>query len=62
MLGHGVGYVYPHDHPDGIAPQQYLPDAARDRILYRPGHTGAEGAIAERLADIDGRMGRAGRG
>ena len=61
VLGHGVGYVYPHDHPDGIAPQQYLPDAARGRILFHPGHTGAEAALAERLAEIDRRMGRIGR-
>ncbi len=57
-LGHGVGYVYPHDYPDGIAPQQYLPDAARDRVLFHPGHTGAEAALTERLAEIDRRMGR----
>ncbi|MEM8621870.1 MAG: replication-associated recombination protein A [Actinomycetota bacterium] len=25
-LGHGVGYDYPHDHADGAAGQQYLPD------------------------------------
>jgi len=61
VLGHGAGYVYPHDHPGGLAAQQYLPDAARDRILYRPGDIGAETAIAERLAEIDRRMGRSGR-
>ena len=37
VLGHGVGYLYPHDHPDGVAAQQYLPDAARGRILFHPG-------------------------
>ncbi|HEU0194777.1 MAG TPA: replication-associated recombination protein A [Gaiellales bacterium] len=31
-LGHGVGYVYPHDHPD--APQQYLPDELAGRRYY----------------------------
>ena len=58
VLGHGVGYVYPHDHPDGVAPQQYLPDAALGRIMFRPGRSGAEAALADRLADIDRRMGR----
>ena len=24
-LGHGVGYEYPHDHPEGWVDQQYLP-------------------------------------
>ena len=34
-LGHGEGYVYAHDEPDGVAAQQYLPDdlAGRDRLL-----------------------------
>jgi putative ATPase len=58
VLGHGVGYLYPHDHPGGLVAQQYLPDAARGRYLYHPGHTGAEAATAERLADIDRQMGR----
>ena len=58
MLGHGVGYLYPHDHPGGIAEQQYLPDAARDRILFHPGDLGAEASIAERLAEIDRKIGR----
>ena len=58
MLGHGVGYLYPHDHAGGIVAQQYLPDAARGRVLYRPGPIGAEGATAERLAEIDRVMGR----
>jgi putative ATPase len=31
-LGHGVGYVYPHDHPD--TPQQYLPDELAGRRYY----------------------------
>ena len=25
-LGHGAGYDYPHDHPEGWVAQQYLPD------------------------------------
>jgi putative ATPase len=58
QFGDGVGYVYPHDHPDGIVPQQYLPDAAAGRVLYRPGTAGAERSIAERLAEIDRHMGR----
>jgi len=58
VLGHGVGYLYPHDHPDGLVAQQYLPDAARGRYLYHPGHTGAEATTAERLGEIDRRMGR----
>jgi putative ATPase len=60
-LGHGVGYVYPHDHAGGIAPQQYLPDELVGRTLYEPGDTGEEVAAAERLAEIDQKMGRESR-
>ena len=58
QLGHGAGYRYPHDHPDGIVAQQYLPDPAAGTVLYRPSQTGAEAAVGERLAEIDRRMGR----
>jgi putative ATPase len=51
-LGHGKTYVYPHDHPDGIVPQQYPPDALVGRDYYRPTPRGAEGAIAARLAKL----------
>ena len=58
LLGHGVGYEYPHDHPGGVVPQEYLPEAARGRVLYRPGELGAEEALAVRLDEIDRAMGR----
>lgn len=57
-LGHGLGYHYPHDFPGAVVAQQYLPDAAAGRILYRPGREGEEAARAERLADVDRRVGR----
>ena len=57
-LGHGVGYRYPHDFPGGVVAQQYLPDAAAGRILYRPGAEGEEAARAERLAALDRLVGR----
>jgi putative ATPase len=52
-LGHGVGYVYPHDLPGGVAAQQYLPDALTGRTYYRPTRHGQEALwadVAERLA------------
>jgi len=61
LLGHGTGYRYPHDHPGGIVAQQYLPDAAVGSILYRPSRIGAEAATADRIAEVDRRMGRPGR-
>src|SRR5919109_762754 len=35
-LGHGKGYVYPHDDPEAAAGQQYRPDEARGKRYYRP--------------------------
>jgi putative ATPase len=49
-LGHGQGYVYPHDEPDHLADQTYLPDELRGARLYTPTQQGAEKGIAERLA------------
>jgi putative ATPase len=57
-LGHGVGYVYPHDRPGGLAPQQYLPDELLGQTLYVPGDTGAETEVAARLRAVDEKMGR----
>lgn len=48
-LGHGEGYQYSHEAPDGIAAQDYL---GIDREYYRPTDHGAEAAIGERLAAI----------
>jgi len=54
-LGHGRGYVYPHDVPEGVAAQQYLPDELVGRSYYRPSRHGAESNwadIAARLQDL----------
>jgi hypothetical protein len=49
-LGYGRGYRYDPAEADGVADQEYLPDALRGEVFYRPGRYGAESAIAERLA------------
>lgn len=51
-LGHGKGYVYPHDNDAGIVPQQYLPDTLRDARYYHPYQRGAERDVAVRLDKI----------
>ncbi|MGM1016344.1 MAG: replication-associated recombination protein A [Actinomycetota bacterium] len=51
-LGHGKGYVYPHDNEFGIVPQQYLPDELRGRRYYAPKELGAERDISARLERI----------
>jgi putative ATPase len=33
-LGHGVGYLYPHDYEGHYVKQQYLPDEYKDEKFY----------------------------
>src|SRR5271170_602103 len=47
-LGHGQGYVYPHDRPEGIVGQQYAPDVVNGRAYYEPSGHGMESRCAER--------------
>lgn len=49
-LGHGKDYQYPHDHPDHIVRQQYMPDDLVGTRFYTPAPHGAEKAMGERLA------------
>ncbi|MGY1750405.1 replication-associated recombination protein A [Modestobacter sp. SYSU DS0511] len=51
-LGHGKTYSYPHDHPDGVVPQQYPPDALVGRDYYRPTARGVEAQIGARLVKL----------
>jgi putative ATPase len=44
-LGHGEGYVYPHDDPTGVVPQQYRPDALEGHVYYEPSPHGAESTV-----------------
>jgi putative ATPase len=48
-LGNAQGYSYPHDDPDGIVPQQYVPNELIGVDYYRPTTHGAERDIAGRL-------------
>ena len=41
QLGHGAGYVYPHDDPAGFE-LDYLPEELQDRTYYRPSGHGEE--------------------
>ena len=45
-MGHGKGYLYSHDYPEGISGQDYLERPLR---LYSARGAGAEAAIEERL-------------
>ncbi len=51
-LGHGAGYVYPHDAELGVAEQQYLPDELREARYYRPTQHGNERDVSSRLSKL----------
>jgi putative ATPase len=48
-LGNAQGYVYPHDDPDGVVPQQYPPNDLVGVDYYRPTGRGVERDIGTRL-------------
>ena len=49
-LGHGQGYVYPHELPGHHIGQQYLPTALLGTYFYAPSDDGYEAQVADRLA------------
>jgi putative ATPase len=51
-VGHGEGYLYPHDFDDGVVAQRYAPDPVADRIYYEPSGHGQEARVAERAGRI----------
>lgn len=51
-LGHGMGYLYAHDFPNHYVEQQYLPDAVKDEVFYRPTEIGYEKKIREYFRHI----------
>jgi putative ATPase len=46
-LGHGEGYIYPHDDPAGFE-LEYLPEPLRGRRYYRPSENGEERGRGDR--------------
>jgi putative ATPase len=59
-LGHGEGYVYPHDDPSGAAGQQYRPEALEGRVYYEPSSEDRDpgGAYTAGMSDIETDRGR----
>ncbi len=45
-LGHGQGYVYPHEQAGGWVDQAYRPSEVSDQRYYRPTNRGYEGGLA----------------
>jgi putative ATPase len=51
-LGHGKGYLYPHDSELGVVKQQYLPDELLSTSYYTPTEHGNERDVKARLAKL----------
>ncbi len=62
-LGHGKGYVYAHDEPDGVAAQDYLPEDLQGATdYYRPTDRGFEERLGPRWEWLRSRIRRGGAG
>ncbi len=51
-MGHGQGYLYPHDFPHGVVAQRYLPDELAGRRYYEPTGNGFEKQLASRVEAV----------
>ena len=49
-LGHGEGYLYPHEQAGCHVGQQYLPTALLGTYFYSPSQEGYEAQVTDRLA------------
>lgn len=49
-LGHGQGYDYPHDQPEGWVDQQYRPAELEGRAYYEPSSHGHEAEVRDRMS------------
>jgi len=57
-LGDGVGYLYPHNYPEGIVNQDYLPANLLGKYYYQPTERGYEKEIRTYLDRIKSQKGR----
>ena len=48
-LGHGKGYIYPHDDPLGWVEQEYRPAEIAGHVYYEPSDHGFEQEVAARM-------------
>ncbi|XP_068917779.1 uncharacterized AAA domain-containing protein MT2636-like [Tenebrio molitor] len=52
-LGHGQGYLFPHDFPHNVVAQQYLPAGMSSTRYYEPTTNGFEKVITDRMKAIN---------
>ncbi|KAF2333213.1 replication-associated recombination protein A [Flavobacterium daemonense] len=48
-LGYGDDYKYSHDYANNFAEQEFLPDAIKETVLYKPGNNSRENSNREFL-------------
>jgi putative ATPase len=53
-FGHGQGYRYPHDAPDGVLDESLMPEGLEGARLYHPTDRGPEGELSRRLERLRG--------
>ncbi len=58
LMGHGRGYLYPHDYTGHFVPQSYLPEGMEKTVFYEPGEQGTEKEITKRLRKWRALMGK----
>ena len=51
--GYGAGYKYPHDYPDALVQQQYMPDGETGAVFYEPKDSGRERDIMRKMDHVD---------
>lgn len=57
-LGDGVGYLYPHDYPEGMVKQDYLPANLLGKYYYQPTGRGYEKEIEAYLERVRSETGK----
>jgi putative ATPase len=61
-LGRGAGYDYPHDRPEGVSPQELMPEGALGERFLELSEHGEERGLRERLDAIRRARGENARG
>lgn len=54
VMGHGVGYKYPHDYPNSWVNQQYLPNDLVDKKYFSPKQNGQEKYFSKVYERLEG--------
>lgn len=55
QLDHGKDYRYAHDYPGHFVPQEYLPEALRNQVIYEAADNARERQIKERMGQLWGK-------